>query len=89
MLDDAQASEESAIKELRALYDLRGTRLSAILYAMTIDGARDIIETACKHQGKDATKIIASLGADSMIEIAAQLVGHDPDVLKQESRRGE
>lgn len=89
MLNDAQAGEESAIKEMRALYDMRGTRLPAIMYAMTLDGARDIIETACKSQNKTPDRVMDGVSADRLVEIAARLVGHDPEAVRKESERGE
>ncbi len=82
MLDDAQAGEDACVREMKALYDIRGTRLPAVMYALTINGARDIIAVACKAQGVDASAAMGDLSADAIVAVAAQLVGHDPDVVK-------
>ena len=89
MLDDAQASEESAIKELRALYEVRDTRIPAVMYSVTINGSRDIIETACKSQGKSASSIIGEMTFDKMTEVAGLLIGYDPKGVQTERDRGE
>lgn len=84
MLDEAQVGDEIRVREMKAIYDIRGTRLPAITYALTIEGSIDIIKTACKVQGISHAAVTDGLTADELVSVAAQLVGHDPDAVKEQ-----
>lgn len=88
VLADAQASEESSVRELKAHMERRGTRLPAVMYAMTIGGARDIIETACKSQGIVATGVVDGMTADEAVLAAQELLGYERDA-ERDGGRGE
>lgn len=78
MLADAQAGEDASVREMKALYSIKGTRAPALTYALTINGARDIVTKACKDQNVSPA-IVDELEPDDLIIAAAALIGHYPD----------
>lgn len=78
-IDMAQVGDEERMKAIRKHLELRGTRLPALMHAMTIAGASDIVETACRAQRLDFARFTAEMTADELTTTAAQLVGAELD----------
>lgn len=87
-LNFAQASEAEGLRRIDELYEERGTRIPAIRHATRINGARDIVTTACRAQGVSPEHAMDGLDVPSLVRVAQLLVGFDQEEAER-SRSGE
>ncbi len=74
-LDESNAEPELRFEKLRE-HDLqRGTLGPLILWSFTLDGAYEIVDTACRAANVDTGKFIAGLSADRVQRIAMEMLG--------------